>query len=61
MKEKLYPIEVVEREGERVKIHYIGCGADEGEWREASELGTFSMYIPLLTIHHRYITYCCCS
>lgn len=38
IREKLYPIEVEEREGERVKIHYIGYGDDEDEWREASEL-----------------------
>ena len=50
IREKLYPIEVVEREGERVKIHYIGYGDDEDEWREASELVQLSKkpqpYIP---------------
>ena len=53
------PIEVVEREGERVKIHYIGYGDDEDEWWEASELVQFSKkpqpYI--LFELHRELTY----
>ena len=47
------------REGERVKIHYIGYGGDEDEWREANELVQFSKkpqpYI--LFELHRELTY----
>ena len=36
--DELYPIEVIERVGERVKIHYVGYGNEDDEWRDASEL-----------------------
>ena len=36
--DELYPIDVVERDGDRVKIHYIGYGEDEDEWREITEI-----------------------
>lgn len=59
IREKPYPIEVVEREGEHVKIHYIGYGDDEDEWREASELVQLSKkpqpYIPFEL--HRELAY----
>lgn len=59
MKVKLYPIEVVEREGEQVKIHYIGYGDDEDEWREASELVQLSKKPqPYISFElHRELTY----
>ena len=54
IRKKLYPIKVVESEGEQVKIHYIGYGDNEDEWREVSELVQLSMkpqpYI-LLQLH----------
>jgi len=37
---KLYPIEVVERAGPRVKIHYIGYDDSSDEWRELSDIVT---------------------
>jgi len=37
-RDKLYPIEVVERQGSRVKIHYVGYNDDNDEWREFSEI-----------------------
>ena len=37
---KLYPIEVVERAGPRVKIHYVGYDDSSDEWRELSDIVT---------------------
>lgn len=34
----LYPIEVVERSGQRVKVHYIGYSEDTDEWKEAGDI-----------------------
>ena len=39
-KDKLYPIEVVETDGSRARIHYIGYGDSNDEWRDLSELVT---------------------
>ena len=39
-KDKLYPVEVVERAGSRVKIHYIGYDDSSDEWREVSDIIT---------------------
>ena len=36
--DKLFPVKVVEKEGQRVKIHYVGYSIDYDEWREESEL-----------------------
>ena len=36
--EKLYEIEVVERDGERLKVHYIGYSSDYDEWKEAADI-----------------------
>ena len=36
--DKLFPVKVVEKEGQRVKIHYVGYSTDYDEWREESEL-----------------------
>ena len=35
---KLYPIEVVESDGSKVRIHYIGYDDSADEWRESTEL-----------------------
>lgn len=34
---KLYPVEVVETDGTRVKIHYVGYADEYDKWREAEE------------------------
>lgn len=36
--DKLYPVEVVERNGSQVKIHYIGYDNSTDEWRELTDL-----------------------
>ena len=36
--DKLYPVEVVERNGSRVKIHYVGYDNSTDEWRELKDL-----------------------
>lgn len=36
----LYPLEVIDREGDRVKVHYIGYSTQYDEWRLSSELET---------------------
>ena len=33
---KLYPVEILERDGERVKLHYVGYSHQYDEWRDAS-------------------------
>ena len=38
MEDKLYPVEVTERALNRVKIHYIGYGSDDDEWRDADDI-----------------------
>ena len=35
--DKLYPVEVVETDGSKVKIHYVGYADHHNEWREAEE------------------------
>ena len=40
-KDKLYPIEIIERDPNdtsRIKIHYIGYSTDYDEWRSCSEI-----------------------
>ena len=37
-KSKVYPISVVERDGSRVKIHYVGYSDSYDEWREVSDI-----------------------
>ena len=36
--DKLYPVEVVERNGSRVRIHYVGYDNSTDEWRELTDL-----------------------
>ena len=40
---KLYPISIVERNGSRVKIHYVGYSDTNDEWREAGDVVTLSL------------------
>ena len=35
---KLYPVEVLEKEGERVFVHYAGYSSSYDEWKEVDEL-----------------------
>ena len=39
---KLYPIKIVERDGSRVKIHYVGYNSSNDEWREQNDIITLS-------------------
>ena len=36
--DKLYPVEVVERNGSQVRIHYVGYANSTDEWREQTDL-----------------------
>ena len=36
--DRLYPVEVVETDGSKVKIHYVGYADKYDEWREAEEV-----------------------
>ena len=40
--DKLYAVEVVEEEGERVKIHYVGYDDRFDEWRQKEEIKNVS-------------------
>ena len=37
-RDKLYPVEVIEKEDRRVKVHYVGYSTKYDEWREESDL-----------------------
>ena len=39
---KLYPISVVEEDGSRVKIHYVGYSDGYDEWREVGDIVSLS-------------------
>lgn len=36
--DELFPIEVVERAGKRVKVHYVGYSSDLDEWKDAGDI-----------------------
>lgn len=36
--DELYPVEVIARDGDKVKIHYIGYGDEDDEWRDTAEI-----------------------
>ena len=36
--EKLYSIEVIEREGDRLKVRYVGYSSKYDEWKDKSEI-----------------------
>ena len=38
--ERLYPLEVLERDGPRVKVHYVGYSSTHDEWRDIEEIVT---------------------
>lgn len=40
--DRLYPLEVIAKDGDRVKVHYIGYSSQYDEWRQSSELETLS-------------------
>ena len=39
---KLYPIEVVKRQGTRVKMHHVGYNDDSDEWHESTDIVSLS-------------------
>jgi len=43
IKDKLYPLEIVGRDGDRVKVHYIGYSSQYDEWRLSSDLETLKI------------------
>jgi len=43
IKDKLYPVEIVGRDGDRVKVHYIGYSSQYDEWRLSSDLETLKI------------------
>ena len=36
--DELYPVEVIARDEDKVKIHYIGYGDEDDEWRDTAEI-----------------------
>ena len=38
--ERLYPLEFLERDGTRVKAHYVGYSSTHDEWRDIEEIVT---------------------
>ena len=36
--DELYPIEVVARDGDKVKVHFISYGDEDDEWRDRAEI-----------------------
>ena len=38
--ERLYPLEVLERDGACVKVHYVGYSSTHDEWRDVEEIVT---------------------
>ena len=49
-KDTLYPIEVVEMDGSRARIHYVGYNSSDDEWRDLSELVTIPHHGRNITI-----------
>ena len=39
---KLYPVDIVEEEEDRVKVHYIGYDSAHDEWKNREELETLN-------------------
>ena len=50
-KDTLYPIKVVEIDGSRARIHYVGYNNSDDEWRDLSELVTIPHQGRNVTIH----------
>lgn len=38
--ERLFPLEVLERDGARVKVHYVGYSSTHDEWRDIEDIVT---------------------
>ena len=38
--ERLFPLEVLERDGARVKVHYVGYSSTHDEWRDVEDIVT---------------------
>ena len=36
--DKLYPIEIIDSERDRVKVHYVGYDSSYDEWRESGDV-----------------------
>jgi len=41
-RDRLYPIEVVQTDGDRVKVHYVGYSDIHDEWKDKAELEDFT-------------------
>lgn len=41
-RDRLYPIELVETDGDRVKVHYVGYSDIHDEWKDKTELEDFT-------------------
>ena len=37
-KKELYPVEIIERNEDRVRVHYIGYKDDYDKWKDVTEL-----------------------
>ena len=48
-RDKLYPVEVVQRAGFRVKVHYIGYDDSSDEWHELGDVVTTNTRDPTCT------------
>ena len=46
-KNKFYEIEIIEKRGSQVKVHYIGYGSEYDEWKEESEVVYSKSSFPL--------------
>ena len=44
--DNLYPVEVIEKVGSRVKIHYTGYGSEYDEWRDEKDIVEPATYKP---------------
>ncbi len=45
----LYPLEILEHEAGKVKVHYIGYGSSDDEWRDEDEIVDISEPVRLLS------------
>ena len=49
-RDKLYPVEVVQRAGSRVKVHYIGYDDSSDEWYELGDIVTTNRRDPVTQV-----------
>ena len=45
-REKLYPLEVIETDCHRVKVHYIRYGESDDEWRNSEDIVGLNTHYP---------------